>query len=409
MATAKNILVLTYWAFEDALIQAYTLPYVKIMARNLPPGSRIFLVTLDKSPRPEVDQLAAWGIEHISFQYRPFGLRAVFMWLKVIRQLAKLIRREKVDVVHAWCTPAGGMGYVLSMLTGRPLVLDSFEPHAEPMVEGGTWHRWSPAFLILFSLEWLQLKRASTVIYAVGAMHAYARQRYGISKDHHFAKPACVDLELFSWRNRKRPDLVAQYRLNDTVSCVYAGKFGGLYLEQEVFDFFHEAYRFWGERFRVVLLSSITQAELERRAAGSAVPADIFIKQFVGHADVPDHMGVADFAICPMKPLPSRRYGTPIKNGEYWALGLPVVITPGISDDSGIIADTGTGSVIQALEPHAYRRSVQEIDALLRSGSPRQIYDRVRPIAEKHRNFKIAEEVYRSVYGTDATTDSVRR
>ena len=43
----------------------------------------------------------------------------------------------------------------------------------------------------------------------------------------------------------------------------------------------------------------------------------------------------------PVKPVPTKRYCTPVKDGEYWALGLPVIITEGISDDSGIIRENG--------------------------------------------------------------------
>ena len=33
--TKGNVLVLTYWSYKDALIQTYTLPYVRIIQKNL--------------------------------------------------------------------------------------------------------------------------------------------------------------------------------------------------------------------------------------------------------------------------------------------------------------------------------------------------------------------------------------
>ena len=33
--TMKNIVVLTYWSFNDALIQTYTIPYIKIIKNYL--------------------------------------------------------------------------------------------------------------------------------------------------------------------------------------------------------------------------------------------------------------------------------------------------------------------------------------------------------------------------------------
>ena len=49
MRLRKNILVLTQWSYKDPLIQAYTLPYVDIIAAIIPPGSRIYLVTFEQA------------------------------------------------------------------------------------------------------------------------------------------------------------------------------------------------------------------------------------------------------------------------------------------------------------------------------------------------------------------------
>jgi hypothetical protein len=109
-------------------------------------------------------------------------------------------------------------------------------------------------------------------------------------------------------------------------------------------------------------------------------------------------MGLGDFALTPVRSVPTKRYCTPIKDGEYWALGLPVLINPDISDDSRIIAEARAGVVLQGLSTDSYRRAVLEMDALLAEGHE-ALYQRIRPLAEKYRNFGIAETIYRSIYG----------
>ena len=118
---------------------------------------------------------------------------------------------------------------------------------------------------------------------------------------------------------------------------------------------------------------------------------------FVPHAKIPRYLGLADFAVTPVRPVPTKRYCTPIKDGEYWALGLPVVITANISDDSQIISETAIGAVLQDLNVDAYHTAVQQIDHLLHK--PRkENYDAIRAIAKKYRSFEIAERVYSQVY-----------
>ncbi len=402
----KNVLILTYWSYPDALIQSYTLPYVRIIRKNLPPGSSIFLLTLEKdqgilekSKRAEIAaQLQKEGICWRPFAYKPFGVSAFFLWIGISLQLCSLIIRRKISVIHCWCTPPGAIGYFLSTLLNRTLILDSYEPHAEAMVENGTWKKNSIAYRLLFWLEKKQTQRACFIISATEGMRNYAAKKYGVTINNFLVKPACVNLELFSERNIKDEQLLKSFAFNEKVVCVYAGKFGGIYLEQEVFDFLKIAYDYWGSAFRVLLLTSHTAEEIENYCQRSNLPLEIVKVLFVSHLEVPNYMGLGDFAISPVKPIPTKRYCTPIKDGEYWALGLPIVIPNNISDDSEIIETNSIGAVLNSLDAASYKGAILKIDMLIKQ--PRkQTFDTIRLIAQRYRSFEIAEKVYKDIYG----------
>lgn len=394
-----HVLVLTYWSFNDALIQTYTLPYLKIMRDQLPPGSTVHLVTLEKGDRPLVS-IEEPGIELHPFRYKPFGWRALGMMSGLVWSCCMLVWRHRIGTVHAWCTPAGMVGHMVSVVTGRPLVLDSYEPHAEAMVENGTWTRTGAAFRILFQFERWQSRRARVQIACASGMREYAQEKYGVRCERFFVKPACVDLERFSIENRKDPTLLRELGLEGKLVAVYAGKFGGIYLEQEVFEFLRVARDHWDERFHVLLLTGHTMIELEPLMSKAGLDASMFTIRFVPHAEVPEYMGLADFALTPVRSVPTKRYCTPIKDGEYWALGLPVVITPDISDDSRIIAGANAGVVLDGLDRPSYLKAVAAMDELLIEGIG-ALYARIRPLAEKHRNFDCALDIYRTIYGTE--------
>ena len=251
MAT-KNVVVLTYWSFKDALIQTYTLPYVRMIAENIPKGSKVYLYTLEKPHlklTPEDKEnfsqgLANHGIKWVRLRYLPFGFMAILYWTLMILKLTLTIFLQRISVIHCWCTPAGAIGYILSVLTGRKLIIDSYEPHAETMVENGTWEPNSFAYKLLFKLEILQTRRASYLVAATTQMRAYAQEKYQVDILNYYVKPACVDLELFSKKNLKNQELVKKLGLKDKIAAVYAGKFGGIYLEREVFDFLKIAHEY---------------------------------------------------------------------------------------------------------------------------------------------------------------------
>ena len=405
MNISKNILILTQWSFKDSLIQAYTLPYVYIIAKQLPIGSKIYLVTFEqikfKMPPSEKaaikNMLAEKGIFLIDFSYFTFGIASIIKWSGVLLTLFTLIISKKIKFIHAWCTTAGSLGYVLSKASGKPLIIDSYEPHAEAMVENKTWSRKGLKFKILFFLEKKQSRHAKILISATKGMHDYALEKYKVHISNFYVKPACVDLTKFNTLKRKNPSLLMQLKLENKIVCVYAGKFGGIYLTKEVFDFFAAAEKFWGDRFRVLLLTPHDKETLFKWAMDSNFSADKMVIRFVSHDKIPDYLGVGDFGITPVKSIPTKRFCTPIKDGEYWALGLPVVISKDISDDSEIILNNNAGAVINEYTEENFKIAIVKIQNLLEEPFS-SLSPRIENLAKQYRNFSIAEDIYKKIY-----------
>jgi hypothetical protein len=382
----------------DALIQTYTLPYLRIIRDMLPEGSTIHFLTLEKNGGNPEERLLEKGIYHFSFTLYRFGFKAAFSWLMNLRKLKKIVRKKNISTIHTWCTSAGAIGWLLSKRTGIPLVLDSYEPHSEAMVETGTWKNGSIAHRVLFYMERKQTFHAKWLIGVVPAMQEYARLKYGYTGNNFVFKPACVDLEKFTLSRRKNPQLVKSLGLEDKITCVYVGKFGGLYMREKAFEFFRACFDYWGDKFRVLLVTSTKREELDELCVQAGIPVEKVISKFLPPEEVPDYLGLGDFAISAVKPVPSRKCCTPIKNGEYWAMGIPVVIAAGISEDSDIIARSGTGIVRENFTAGGIENTVLQIEELLKKNKDGALSVKIRDLAVRHRNYKIAEEVYRKIY-----------
>lgn len=401
--SSGNILVFTEWSFKDALVQTYTLPYIDIIRRIISPDRKIFIVTAEQGQlalnNDEIIQVnKEWSKQNmqlITEPYKKFGWRKMFSIARNIIKLYRLLKKERIKTIHAFCTPAGSIGYILSKLTGAQLIIDSYEPHAEAMVENGTWVQNSIPYKLLHALEKRQTKRAKVLIAASAGMKHYALNKYGVNVKNFFVKPACVDITKFSGQE-KNAMLLKEFGFENKIVCVYAGKLGGIYFNEEIFDFIKLCYDRWKDDFRFLMLTNACEEEIISGMQRAGLPENIITSRFVSHDDVPAHLSLGDFALNPVKPVSSKKYCTSIKDGEYWAMGLPVVISPGISDDSEIIEKENTGAVVDFSDQNAMIKAINKIEKLLQAKATLKM--KIRQIAIRYRSFDIAEKIYKQIY-----------
>jgi glycosyltransferase involved in cell wall biosynthesis len=405
MKNENNILIFSHWSFKDALVQTYTLPYVDIIRKIISPERKILMITaeqqhiaLNKDETGKINK--EWVVKNMQLlpePYNRFGLKKMIVSAGNLFKWYRLIKKEKIRTIHAFCTPAGGIAYALSKLTGADLVIDSYEPHAEAMVENGTWKKGGFAFRILFSLEKKQTQKAKALIGTTAGMKQYALEKYGVRVKNFFVKPACVDMEKFSPRE-KDVSLLKELGLENKIVCVYAGKLGGIYLKGEVFDFIKACYEKWKDNFRFLMLTNASREEIDLEIERIAIPNDVVINKFVFHQDVPAYLTLGDFAINPVKQVPTKKYCTSIKDGEYWAMGLPIVISPNISDDSAIIERENIGVVIDFTDEGQIFNAIEKLETLLKNNDLKK---KISHVGERYRSYKIAENIYRIIYGND--------
>src|SRR4030095_13982319 len=102
--------------------------------------------------------------------------------------------------------------------------------------------------------------------------------------------------------------------LENKVVCVYAGKLGGIYFKEEVFDFIKACYDHWKGDFRFLMLTNATRQEIDAECERTGLPGNVIISQFIFHNEMPAYLSLGDFAINPVKPVPTKKYCTSIKD-----------------------------------------------------------------------------------------------
>jgi glycosyltransferase involved in cell wall biosynthesis len=221
--------------------------------------------------------------------------------------------------------------------SNTPFLVESFEPHADYMLESGVWKRFDLRFI--FQKRWEQKQKK----YALGLMPVAENYRRklieeGVPEEKIRTAPCSVSLTMFGFDWEKRQKMRASLTLaGDTTVGIYAGKFGGLYLEGEAFKLYKAAFRFFPNFHLVILTPTELHEWVFQQIEESDLPRTKISVKSVNHDQVPDYLSMSDFAYGTYKPGSNTAYLSPVKIGEYWANGLPVVLTAGVGDESAII------------------------------------------------------------------------
>ncbi len=403
---AKAILVTTFFSHKEGLMQSYVLPYLKCMPMAKEKGARIYLISLEKKElalsKREKETLKSTLAQHniypLFFSYKSNKVLFAFYFMYLTLRLWFLVIQKNITHIHSWCLTSSAFGSVIALLSQKPFVIDSCEPHADSMLKAENWHAHSLRYKIMLFFERFAIKRASTLIYCVPQMNAYIEKHLGIKthKKEKYVKPACVDLSIFK-PQEKDPELIKHFNLSNKTVLIYSGKLGGLYYEKPVFELLNAFNKTLGHSFVCLMLTQYPTDKRKKMLEEHNLNEENIIFNPVAFKDMPRFLSLADIALNPTQPVLGRRYGAPIKNAEYLAMGLPIIIPPNIANDSRLIQTHNIGVLWDITKEDAHQLCVNNALELLGS-IELKTKEKIRAIAKKEKNFSIAQDIYKKIY-----------
>ncbi|MGI9544218.1 MAG: glycosyltransferase [Cyclobacteriaceae bacterium] len=391
-----NILYLSYWGINEPLVRSTIFPYLRIIG-NIDAVKKIYLVTVERNLRTELQR--SYGISKMhwcpvySRQLKLKILTKISDFVDFPSKIQQIIASNKVDLIMCRGVMAGALGYKAAKKSNLPLFVESFEPHADYMVESGEWAKNRLKYLMQKKWEKKELIYAKKIITVSNNYKRYLMNERRIRSDKLDMIPCCTDTELFRFRVEDRTKVRKRLGIpSEAVVGIYVGKFGGIYYEQEAYDTFKKADEYFGNLFRLIVLTP-TDMNSVTKGIGEVGLAEKTNILYVKHEEVPQYLCGADFAFSTIKYSPSRKYCCPVKNGEYWANGLPILLTDGVGDDYQIINNEGGGALFN-LARNNIEGALKKIESILSESNYRQ---KITKIAQKYRSYSIAESVYKNI------------
>jgi glycosyltransferase involved in cell wall biosynthesis len=385
-----NLLYINYWSLGNFLTIATVFPNLEILKQYF---STIHLTTVERESTENTYVPA--GVTHIPFYSAtrlPRFLCKLYDFFFYLMTLSLFTKRTKPDLIICRGSMAGIFGFFLNLIFKVPFMVESFEPHAEYMVDGGTWKRGSPEYRFQSWIE-KQIEKYAMSLMPVTFSHKNKLIERGISADKIFVMPCCADLEKFKFNGNARIRMREQLKLtNSTVVGIYVGKFGGLYLEEDAFRIFKRINDSF-QGFFLIILTSDSKDWIEGLLKKEGFPGKNYFVGRVPHQIVPDYLAASDFGFSLVRTSPSSRFCSPVKNGEYWANGLSIMLPKGVGDDELIIEETGSGVVF---DPNNLSLGINRLHELLKEDRLKLV-ERNSRVAFQYRDFSIIRNAYKEL------------
>jgi len=401
-----RVLYIVYWGAAEPLGQSLVLPAVRRLADL---GADLTLVTFEKpADLAREDEITRIRKDFNRNKVRWIPLRyhkqpkVPATGYDVIHGMARGIvstLTDKPDLVHARTFIGGLMGSAVAALTKAKLIYHNEGFYPDEQVDGGIWKAESAPHRIARYLEQRMYARADGIIsmshrgrQVIEALPAVQRRGTPV-----IVVPSCVDLNHF-----KRDESTARAR-QGPLRFVYIGSVGGRYVLDQAGRFVAVASREIGAaNLRVLTRQDPALVASMLRQGG--LNDDAWSTEAVSHSAMPRMLADHDAGLFFLSQGLSEHGCSPTKIGEYWAMGLPVVTTPNVSDTDEIIRRERVGVVVRENSDDAYRSAARELKALLED---EELAARCRRAAEDHYSLDQACDRQFDLY-RDLTNDNGR-
>jgi glycosyltransferase involved in cell wall biosynthesis len=385
-----TLVFLSYWGTDEPLTGATVVPTVRMLLEH---GlvTRVVLCTVERGDVPPPFRIP--GCMHV--QWRASGLRPAFLgrtidMLRMCSALRKLLKKESPVLLMARGVVAGGMAHFATRHTHIPYAVDYFEPHPDYMVDAGVWWRHGPFHA---GLSWLMRLQQHSALRVVTVARGYAKRLVAAGVPGHrvLTAPCPVDPQAMRFGATARAEMRQEHGLGEGPVGIYVGKFGGLYHRGRSYALFARFLARAGASSHVVVLTPEPISVVQQGLAACGADMDRVHVLYAPHHAVPRWLSAADVAFAPYRGSPSSASISPVKIGEYWANGLPVVLTRGVGDDSDIIAAEPYAGALFDPKGNDADAALDHVLGLLHLPGQRQ---RTAALAERHRPMRSTEMVY---------------
>lgn len=334
-----KIAYITYWPYDDVLSKGSSHVNLKELAR-VEEVSKIDYYTIERNHQNNFIHKNSFNfkVKHYPVYPKISNFKILIKtseYINLYRKLRENHLKEKYDLVICRSSFSGSVGLIFKKLFGVKFSVESYEPHSSYMnsIPNG-WRKIGIKFALLNLFEYLECKYADVIMPLTNNGLNKLSEKFPKTK---FIQQPCGSS--FERRFENRANIRERYGIEKSkIIGVYVGKFGGLYYDKEALAFLREL--ILQDKMRKIHIILLTNSNITKDIEKFSItnfPMDRVNADFIGQDEVHDLLSQCDFAINFHRENAYSEFLSPIKNAEYWAAGLPILLPNSIGDDSSLV------------------------------------------------------------------------
>jgi glycosyltransferase involved in cell wall biosynthesis len=170
--------------------------------------------------------------------------------------------------------------------------------------------------------------------------------------------PSCVDLERFHLPENK-PEFA-----QDEIKLVYIGSVGGRYILDKIGSFVATVRKLYPNVTLQIFSKADPQFITEMLDKGG-LPREAWSLEAIPYSEMPLRLIQYQAGLFFLAKGISEHGCSPTKIGEYWAVGLPVITSPNVSDTDYIINRHRVGVIVKEHTETAYLKAFEELVTMI--------------------------------------------
>jgi glycosyltransferase involved in cell wall biosynthesis len=298
-----------------------------------------------------------------------------------------IIKKNKIQIVHARSYVAGLIGHVLKIVSSVKFLFDIRGFWADERVDAGLWLEDGFIYNTVKKLERKFLESADHVVTLTNASirHLNNFSERIFNADEISVIPTCVNLDKFQLK---------QDISGHEVVFGYVGSVGTWYLFDEmiqVFVILKQKY----PNAKFLIVNKNDHAEINEALNRHKIDKSDVELVSTSHESVGSYIQRMSFASALIKPSFSKISSAPTKLAEYLACGVPCLANQGVGDVEEVLLPGKVGFVLKGFTQPELHEAVDNLVGLYNDPTSSR---RCRQIAEELFSLTKGSEMYNKIY-----------